>query len=101
LLYSPDAGYGFLRTEVSRWLSIFYGCPDDADRICITGSASQNLPCILQVFIDPAITQRVWMAAPCYFLAYQIFEDTGFTRRLRAVPEDRGLICVGYDRGHK
>jgi DNA-binding transcriptional MocR family regulator len=96
LLYGPDAGYGPLRTEVSRWLSSFYGCPDDADRICITGGASQNLACILQVFTDPAITQRVWMAAPCYFLACRIFEDAGFAGRLRAVPEDREGVDMTY-----
>ena len=56
----------------------------DAERICITGGASQNLACVLQVFTDPVFTQ-VWMVAPCYFLACRIFEDAGL--RTRAVGE--------------
>jgi DNA-binding transcriptional MocR family regulator len=99
LQYGPDEGYGPLRSEVSRWLSSFYDCPDDSSRICITGGASQNLACALQVFTDPAVTQRVWMVAPCYFLACRIFEDAGFAGRLRAVPEDGEGIDVEYLEG--
>ena len=57
---------------------------DAAERICITGGASQNLACMLQVFTDPLYT-RVWMVAPCYFLACRIFDDSGL--RMRAVGE--------------
>lgn len=96
LLYGPDEGYGPLRTELSRWLSAFYDCPDDPSRICITGGASQNLACVLQVFTDPSVTKRIWMVAPCYFLACRIFEDAGFAGRLRAVREDEEGIDVAY-----
>jgi DNA-binding transcriptional MocR family regulator len=68
----------------------------DAERICITGGASQNLACVLQVFTDPVYT-RVWMVAPCYFLACRIFEDAGL--RTRAVGEgDEGVDLVGLER---
>src|ERR1700722_14758165 len=96
LLYGPDPGYAPLRTEISKWLSSFYNCPDDPSRICITGGASQNLACALQVFTDPSVTKRASMVAPCYFLACRIFEDAGFAGRLRAVPEDEEGIDVGY-----
>ena len=96
LLYGPDDGYLPLRQEISKWLSAFYDCPDDVERICITGGASQNLACILQVFTDPSVTRAVWMVAPCYFLACRIFEDAGFAGRLRAVPEDGHGIDVGF-----
>lgn len=96
LLYGPDEGYAPLRTEISKWLSSFYSCPDDPARICITGGASQNLACILQVFTDPSVTNGVWMVAPCYFLACRIFEDAGFAGRLRAVREDEEGIDVEY-----
>jgi DNA-binding transcriptional MocR family regulator len=96
LLYGPDDGYLPLRTEISKWLSEFYNCPDDPSRICITGGASQNLACALQVFTDPGITKGVWMVAPCYFLACRIFEDAGFAGRLRAVPEDGDGIDMEY-----
>ncbi|KAI1352339.1 pyridoxal phosphate-dependent transferase [Xylaria sp. FL0043] len=61
---------------------------EGADRITVTGGASQSLACLLQSFTDPAHTLAVWIVAPCYFLACPIFEDAGFAGRLRAVPED-------------
>jgi DNA-binding transcriptional MocR family regulator len=102
LLYGPDPGYQPLREEIARWMTRFYetapppplplpgakpipGLPEglcqalaekEAERICITGGASQNLACVLQVFSDP-IKTRVWMVAPCYFLACRIFGDSG------------------------
>jgi DNA-binding transcriptional MocR family regulator len=64
------------------------GVKAQADRIAITGGASQSLACLLQSFTDPAQTLAVWIVAPCYFLACPIFADAGFAGRLRAVPED-------------
>lgn len=94
LQYGPDEGYGPLRHAISSWLASFYSVPDDPARICITGGASQNLAAALQVFSDPNITKRVWMVAPCYYLACRIFEDAGFTGRLRAVRQDDEGIDV-------
>lgn len=94
LQYGPDEGYEPLRLAVSSWLASFYSVPDDPARICISGGASQNLAAALQVFSDPNITKRVWMVAPCYYLACRIFEDAGFTGKLRAVREDDEGIDV-------
>lgn len=99
LLYGPDEGYGPLRAALSTWLSKFYSVSDDLNRICITGGASQNLACALQVFTDPAVTKAIWMVAPCYFLASRIFEDAGFAGRLRAVAEDSEGIDIEYLEG--
>ncbi|KAH6607941.1 hypothetical protein Trco_004254 [Trichoderma cornu-damae] len=88
LEYAPDEGYQPLRERLAQWLGRHYGVEPDANRICITGGASQNLACILQSFTDPHYTRAVWMIAPCYHLAGAIFEDSGFAGRLRAVPED-------------
>lgn len=67
----------------------------DAERICVTGGASQNLACVLQVFSDPLFT-RVWMVAPSYFLACRIFEDAGL--RINAVGEgEEGVDLVGLE----
>jgi len=69
----------------------------NAERICITGGASQNLACVLQVFSDPVRT-RVWMVAPSYFLACRIFGDSGLV--VRAVGEgDEGVDLEGLERG--
>lgn len=48
------------------------------------------------MFTDPVYT-RVWMVAPCYFLACRIFEDAGLMTR--AVGEgDEGVDLVGLER---
>ncbi len=98
LLYGPDAGYEPLREQIARWLTSFYSPRHEipCERICITGGASQNVACILQVYSDPIYTRNVWMVAPTYFLACRIFEDSGFHGRLRAVPEDGEGLDVRY-----
>ena len=98
LNYGPDLGYPPLRENIAVWLSKFYR-PDisiSTDRICITGGASQNLACILQVFSDPFLTRNVWLVTPTYFHASRIFEDAGFHGRLRAVPEDEEGLDIEY-----
>jgi DNA-binding transcriptional MocR family regulator len=114
LLYGPDPGYQPLRQSIAQWLHSFYRNPTlskgddrvntdtsvpDAERICITGGASQNLACVLQVFTDPLFT-KVWMVAPCYYLACRIFEDAGL--RTRAVGEGQeGVDLDGLERALK
>jgi DNA-binding transcriptional MocR family regulator len=118
LLYGPDPGYQPLREEIAKWMGRFYGGEGseetphsskqglpgqaegvDAERICITGGASQNLACVLQVYSDPLKT-RVWMVAPCYFLACRIFGDAGL--RVRAVGEgEEGVDLEKLERGLK
>ena len=98
LLYGPDPGYEPLRKSIANWLTYFYRPSSQvlAERICITGGASQNLACILQVFSDPLFTRNVWMVSPTYFLACRIFEDSGFHGRLRSVPEDEEGVDIKY-----
>ncbi|KAI9042982.1 aminotransferase-like domain-containing protein [Aspergillus affinis] len=98
MLYGPDEGYGPLRQHIARWLTDFYHPRDPipADRICITGGASSNLACILQVFTDPIYTRNVWMVAPTYFLACRMMDDAGFTGRMRGVPEDESGVDLAY-----
>ncbi|CAK7198136.1 Valine--pyruvate aminotransferase [Sporothrix eucalyptigena] len=103
LQYGPDSGFQPLREQLASYLSnIFskYSVPNDPERICITGGASQNAACILQSFTDPAYTACIWVSAPCYFLMCPIFEDSGFAGRLRAVPEDdEGTDVEALERG--
>lgn len=98
LLYGPDEGYMPLRHKIANWLTQYYepSEPVDHERICITGGASQNLARILAVFSDPIYTRNVWMVSPTYFLACRIFEDAGFSGRLRSVPEDEEGIDIGF-----
>jgi hypothetical protein len=51
---------------------------------------------MLQVFTDPVYTRNVWIVAPSYMLAFRIFEDSGFGRKLRAVPEDDEGIDIEF-----
>lgn len=98
LIYGPDEGYAPLRQHVAEWLTSFYQPPEPipAERICITGGASQNLACILQVYTDPVYTRNVWMVAPTYFLACRMMDDAGFTGRMRAIPEAESGIDLAY-----
>ncbi|KAI0863790.1 pyridoxal phosphate-dependent transferase [Xylaria cubensis] len=66
----------------------------NANRITITGGASQSLACLLQSYTDPARTLAIWVVAPCYFLACPIFADAGFAGRMRAVPEDEEGVNI-------
>lgn len=98
MCYGPDSGDPRLLKNVASWLTNFYQ-PKDAitdERICITGGASQNLACLLQVFSDPAYTRNVWIVAPAYMLSFRIFEDAGFHKKLRAIPEDDEGIDIDY-----
>lgn len=94
--YGPDEGHFPLRQNIAKWLSDFYAPaqPIEAERICITGGASQNLASILQVFTDPLRTERIWLPVPTYHLVYQIFEDAGFHGRMDGVPEDESGMDV-------
>ncbi|KJY01239.1 aminotransferase like protein [Zymoseptoria brevis] len=98
LLYGPDEGYLPCREAVAAWLTTFYRPTHriPADRICISGGASQNLGNILNVFTDPEYTRHVWFVTPAYMLAFRIFEDAGFAGKMRAVPEDDQGVDVEY-----
>ncbi|CEL10044.1 hypothetical protein ASPCAL13171 [Aspergillus calidoustus] len=98
MIYGPDEGHFPLRKNIAQWLSRFYhpdstvatagGSKIEPERICITGGASQNLACALQVFTDPVVTRSVFVVEPAYFLSFRVFEDAGFAGRLRGIPED-------------
>lgn len=97
LLYGDELGYKPLRDSIATWLSQQYGTSWTVpERICISGGASQNLACILQVFTDPSFTRNVYIVAPTYHLACRIFEDNGFVGRLRAIPEDDEGLDVTF-----
>jgi hypothetical protein len=98
LSYGPDPGDPRLRKNVASWLTKFYQPADTIteERICITGGASQNLACLLQVYSDPVFTRNVWIVAPAYMLSFRVFEDAGFHKKLRAIPEDDEGIDIEY-----
>jgi DNA-binding transcriptional MocR family regulator len=100
MLYGPDEGDERLRKELSKWLTEFYSdhIKDDigAERLAITGGASQNLACLLQTYTDPEYTRNIWIVAPSYFLAFRIFNDSGFGSKLRSVPEDEEGLGIEY-----
>ncbi|KAH9827415.1 aminotransferase like protein [Teratosphaeria destructans] len=98
LFYGPDPGYEPARRAIAKWLTTFYqpSIPITASRLNITGGASQNLGCILQVYTDPEYTCNVWIVSPAYMLAFRIFEDAGFAGRMRSVPEDEEGLDIAF-----
>lgn len=94
--YGTDEGDEDLRVSIASWLTDFYEPPDPVvpENLCVTGGASQNLACILQVFTDPGYTRKIWMITPTYMCAARIFEDAGFAGRLMPVPEICGSIDI-------
>jgi DNA-binding transcriptional MocR family regulator len=81
---------------LAAWFTSFYQpkLPITDERITITGGASQNLACLLQVFTDPVYTRNVWIVAPAYMLAFRIFEDSAL--KLRAIPEDEAGLDIEF-----
>lgn len=96
LQYGPDAGFQPLREELSQFLSGYYDTKPDAERICITGGASQSIANLLQSFTEPVYTKAIWLVAPCYHLVCPIYEDGGFKNRLKGVPEDKEGINLEF-----
>ncbi|KAJ5655913.1 hypothetical protein N7507_007863 [Penicillium longicatenatum] len=98
MIYGPVEGYFPLRENIAKWLTGFYNPSHSicAERICITGGASQNMASILQVFTDPIKTRKVWVIEPAYFLAFQIFEDAGLNGKLHGVPEDAEGVDIAF-----
>ncbi|KAJ5267196.1 Pyridoxal phosphate-dependent transferase major region subdomain 1 [Penicillium angulare] len=94
--YGPNEGHFPLRENIAKWLTDHYSPPGSiqADQICITGGASQNLASILQAYSDPVYTEAVWLVEPCYHLVFRVFEDAGFYNRLKSVPEDESCMDV-------
>jgi DNA-binding transcriptional MocR family regulator len=102
LQYGPDPGYEPLREGLAAWLGRHFAVTPDPKRICITGGASQSLACVLQSYADPAYTRAVWMIAPCYHLACPMFEEGGFSGRLRVAREDdEGIDLEALEDGIK
>lgn len=76
LQYGSEQGKPEIRTRLATWLDDFYTptCPTAADQIAITAGASTGLATILNLFTDTVHTRKVWLVAPCYMLAFRIFE---------------------------
>lgn len=96
--YGPFPGHPALRAAIAQWVTSYYSLTNapSPERIAITGGASQNLACILQVFTDPVYTRNVWCVAPSYFLAFRTFDDSGFAGKLRSVPEDAEGVDIEF-----
>lgn len=95
--YGPGAGDTHVRQVIAEWLSRRYMLPQpDTARVSVTGGASQNIACILQCFTSLDYTQTIYIVAPTYHLVCDIFEDHGFTGRLRAIPEDEQGLDIEF-----
>ncbi|KAF5009777.1 hypothetical protein FDECE_4050 [Fusarium decemcellulare] len=99
LVYGPDPGHERLRKALATWLNGFYSPESgrtEPENLFITNGASGALAVILSRFTHPAITRRIWMIEPTYFLACPSFQDAGFEGRLCGVPEDDEGIDIEF-----
>ncbi|PNS18302.1 Aromatic amino acid aminotransferase [Sphaceloma murrayae] len=96
LLYGADEGYLPFRQAIADWNSSFYRRTISKDNVVISGGASQNLACVLQVLTDPLCTRNVWIVSPAYMLVFRIFQDNGFASKMRAVPEIQDGLDVAW-----
>jgi DNA-binding transcriptional MocR family regulator len=97
LEYGPYLGSDSHRQIIATWLTKFYNLqhsPIPPSRISLTSGASNTLASILQVYTDPTYTKYAWLVDPTYFLACRIFEDNGFSGKMRPIPEDDAGICL-------
>lgn len=93
--YGPGAGDDYVRKTIAEWLCRRDSIPHtDSKRVAVTAGASQNISCILQCYTSPECTQAIYLVAPTYHLVCDIFEDHGFTGRLKAIPEDEQGVEV-------
>jgi DNA-binding transcriptional MocR family regulator len=87
--YGPGAGDETVRKTIAEWLCRRYSIlHTKSERVAVTAGASQNISCILQCYTSLECTETIYLVSPTYHLVCDIFEDHGFTGRLRAVPED-------------
>lgn len=96
LSYGADEGYEPFREAIADWNSSFYSRSITKDNVVITGGASQNLACVLQVMTDPIYTRNIWISSPAYMLAFRMFQDNGFADKMQAVPEIADGIDVDW-----
>ncbi|KAF8473232.1 pyridoxal phosphate-dependent transferase [Kalaharituber pfeilii] len=92
LAYGPDYSNLNVRKEIWNWQEELYG-PEQAPmsreaRINLTCGASYGLMNLLQQCTSPGTgyTRRAFVVAPTYFLACDIFVDSGFGGILTPVP---------------
>jgi len=89
LQYGSEAGDGYLRLELARFLSGQYGFPVDPQELFITNGVSQGLDLICTLYAQPGDT--IFVEEPSYFLAHRIFAD----HRLKPIPipmDEDGLV---------
>ena len=89
LNYGAEAGDGYFRLALAEFLAAHYGRPVDAERLLVTGGASQGLDLICTLFARSG--DVIFVEEPSYFLALRIFADHGL--RVISLPTDEeGLV---------
>lgn len=93
LNYGAEAGDGYFRLALADFLAAHYGHPVDAERLLVTGGASQGLDLICTLFARSGDRSGgvIFAEEPSYFLALRIFADHGL--RVISLPTDEeGLV---------
>lgn len=90
LQYGQNQGDAAVRTSLATFLARRYAMPVDAEQLMITAGVSQSLDLICTRFTRPGDT--IFVEAPTYFLALEIFRDHGLT--VVGIPTDADGIRV-------
>jgi DNA-binding transcriptional MocR family regulator len=95
LQYGAEQGDGYLRLALSKFLSLGYRFPVEAESLFITSGASMGLDLLCTLFTRPGDT--IFVEEPTYFLALRLFEDHGL--KPVAIPVDRdGLVVEALEK---
>ncbi len=84
LNYGAEQGDGYFRLALADFLAAAYGQAVDAERLLVTGGASQGLDLICTLFARRG--DVIFVEEPSYFLALRIFADHGL--RVLSLPTD-------------
>jgi 2-aminoadipate transaminase len=90
LQYGQNQGDAAVRASLATFLARRYAMPVDAEQLMISAGASQALDLICTRFTRPGDT--IFVEAPTYFLALDIFRDHGLT--VVGIPTDADGIRV-------
>ena len=90
LNYGAEQGDGYFRLALADFLAAHYCQPVDAERLLVTGGASQGLDLICTLFAHPG--DVIFVEEPSYFLALRIFADHDL--RVVSLPTDQDGLVV-------
>jgi DNA-binding transcriptional MocR family regulator len=89
LQYGAEAGDGYFRLALAKFLTQAYGFPVEMDSLFVTAGASSGLDLLCTLYTRPG--DVIFVEEPSYFLALRIFRDHGL-RLVSIQTDEAGLV---------